>query len=80
MATVNYFDVAGCAPTSELTGEEASSAWGFTRAARWKGSDARARLCVRGLKQPVKNSGSTFASKPRFAMLKLLIMPPSSFG
>ena len=61
-----------------MTEEEASPAWVFAWAARWKASEFRARVCVRGLEQPVEDLRSFFASTLCSIMLKLLIMSPSS--
>ena len=55
---MNDFDVAEWVPIPELTDEEASSALGFTWVFRRKGSEVRARLCVRGLTQPAKDLDS----------------------
>ena len=57
-----------------LSSEEIAHALDFTWAIKWKGSDIRARLCVRGFNQIVKDLDHTFASTPVLLILKLLIV------
>ena len=59
---------------------ELSSVLDFTWALRWKGSEVRARLCVRGFNQIIKDLDSTFASTPVLIILKLLIVLALAFN
>ena len=46
----------------------------------WKGSFVRARLCVRGFNQVVRDLDDIYASTPAFSILKLLLLIALSFG
>ena len=80
MAMMTEFDVADCVPASSLSESELSSVLDFTWALRWKGSEVRARLCVRGFNQIIKDLDSTFASTPVLIILKLLIVLALAFN
>ena len=47
---------------------------------KWKGSSVRARLCVRGFNQVIKDLDDTFVSTPAILVLKLLILFALAFS
>ena len=74
MGLIADFDVAECIASSTLSSEEVAHTLDFAWAIKWEGSDIRARLCVRGFNQIVKDLDHTFASTPVLLILKLLIV------
>ena len=74
------FDVMDEIPASSLTQEEQDSALDTTWAYRWKGSDVRCRLCIRGCFQVIEDLDLLFASTPTLHILKLLIIVALSMG
>ena len=64
----------------DVSSESIDSAMDFTWVHRWKGSDIRSRLCVRGFKQNVTDLDDTFASTPTLIILKVLLVLALALG
>ena len=64
------FEVADPVPVEDVSSESIDSAMDFTWVHRWKGSDIRSRLCVRGFKQNVTDLGDTLASAHTLIIMK----------
>ena len=73
-------NVADLVPASSLSPEERAGALDFTWVHRWKGSEIRSRLCVRGFKQFIADIDDVYASTPVLLILKVLLVHALSVG
>ena len=74
MERMKEFDVYDLVSASALSAEELEGAMDFTWAHRWKGSQIRSRLCVRGFKQSIADIDDAYASTPVLLIVKTLLV------
>ena len=84
MQKLEEFQVKEDVPSSSLPPDEAEEAlqdaMDLTWVHRWKGSEIRSRLCVRGFNQSINDTDETFASTPVIMVLKLLLVLALAFN
>ena len=74
MERMSEFDVYDLVSASSLSPDEMEGAMGFTWAHRWKGTQIRSRLCVRGLRRTITDIDDTYASTPVLLIVKTLLV------
>ena len=80
MSRIKEFDVKDDIHVNDLPPSAWQEAMDLIWVLKWKGSSVRARLCVRGFNQWIKDLDETFASTPVIVVLKLLILFAISFN